>query len=45
VRLNQLLKRHLSPGTYRLDVTPRAQGKVGKTVSVHFVVRQSHKRG
>jgi hypothetical protein len=45
LRLNQLLKRHLSPGTYRLDVTPRAQGKVGKTVSVHFVVRQSHRRG
>ena len=42
LRLNQLLKRHLSPGTYRLDVTPRAGGKVGKTVSVRFVVRQAH---
>ena len=42
LRLNQLLKRHLSPGTYRLDVTPRADGKVGKTVSVRFVVRQAH---
>ena len=41
VRLNQLLKRHLRPGTYRLDVTPRAGGKVGKTVSVRFVVRQA----
>jgi hypothetical protein len=44
VHLNQLLRRHLSPGTYRLDVTPRAQGKVGKTVRVRFMVRQSHKR-
>ncbi len=38
--LGQLLHRKLSPGTYRLDVTPRANGKVGKTVSVRFVVRQ-----
>ena len=39
--LSQLLHRKLSPGTYRLDVTPRANGKVGKTVSVRFVVRQA----
>lgn len=39
--LSQLLHRKLSPGTYRLDVTPRANGKVGKTVSVRFVVRQT----
>jgi hypothetical protein len=38
--LGQLLQRKLSPGTYRLDLTPRANGKVGKTVSVRFVVRQ-----
>ena len=44
LRLNQLLTRHLRPGTYRLDVTPRASGKVGKTVSVQFVVRQAHAR-
>jgi hypothetical protein len=42
VRLNQLLRRRLSPGTYRFDVTPRALGKVGKTVSVRLVVRESH---
>ncbi len=41
VRLNQLLHRRLSPGTYRLDITPRAHGQVGKTMSVRFVVRQS----
>ena len=33
VRLNQLFHRHLPPGSYRLDLTPRAQGKAGKTVS------------
>ena len=38
--LGQLLHRKLSPGTYRLDLTPRANGKVGKTVRVRFVVRQ-----
>jgi Concanavalin A-like lectin/glucanases superfamily len=41
VRLNQLLHRRLSPGTYRLDVTPRVSGKVGKTVSVRLVVREA----
>jgi hypothetical protein len=41
VSLNQLLRKGLSPGTYRLDMTPRAHGKVGKTVSVRFVVRRS----
>ena len=41
VRLAQLLHRRLSPGTYRLDMTPRASGKVGKTVSVRLVVRKS----
>jgi hypothetical protein len=41
VRLNQLLNRRLSPGTYRLNVTPRAHGKVGKTVTLQFVVRRA----
>jgi hypothetical protein len=41
VGLNQLLHRKLRPGTYRLDVTPRAHGKVGKTVSLRFVVKRS----
>jgi hypothetical protein len=41
VSLSQLLRRALSPGTYRLDVTPQAHGKRGKTVSVRFVVRRS----
>jgi Concanavalin A-like lectin/glucanases superfamily len=41
VRLNQLLHGRLSPGTYRLNVTPRANGKVGKTVTVQFVVRRT----
>lgn len=41
VGLNQLLHRRLHPGTYRLDVTPRAHGKVGKTVRLRFVVRRS----
>jgi hypothetical protein len=41
VGLSQLLHRRLRPGTYRLDVTPRANGKVGKTVSLRFVVRRS----
>ncbi|MGZ4313527.1 MAG: LamG domain-containing protein [Solirubrobacteraceae bacterium] len=44
LRLDQLLHGRLSPGTYRLDVTPRANGKVGKTVSVRFVVRRSRHR-
>ncbi len=39
--LSQLLRHRLSPGTYRLDITPRAVGKVGKTVSVRLVVRRS----
>lgn len=39
--LNRLLHRRLMPGLYRLDVTPRAGGKVGKTLSVRFVVRRS----
>jgi hypothetical protein len=43
LRLDQLLHGRLSPGTYRLDVTPRANGKVGRTVSVRFVVRRSHR--
>jgi hypothetical protein len=42
VSLSQLLRRALSPGTYRLDVTPQAHGRRGKTVSVQFVVRRSH---
>jgi hypothetical protein len=42
VPLNQLLHRRLRPGTYRVDVTPRAHGKVGRTVSLRFVVRRSH---
>ncbi len=41
LRLAQLLHHRLSPGTYRLDVTPRASGKVGKTVSVRLLVRAS----
>jgi concanavalin A-like lectin/glucanase superfamily protein len=41
VRLSQLLHGRLSPGTYRLNVTPRANGKVGKTVTVQFVVRRA----
>jgi Concanavalin A-like lectin/glucanases superfamily len=41
--LNQLLHRRLRPGTYRLDVTPRAHGKVGKTVRLRFVVRRSRR--
>jgi hypothetical protein len=41
VSLGHLLNRRLSPGTYRLDVTPQAQGKVGKTVSVRLLVRRS----
>jgi hypothetical protein len=43
LRLDQLLHGRLSPGTYRLDVTPRANGKAGRTVSVRFVVRRSHR--
>jgi hypothetical protein len=38
--VDKLLRRRLQPGAYRLDVTPRAHGKVGRTVSVKFVVRQ-----
>jgi len=45
VGLSQLLHRRLSPGTYRLDLTPRAHGKVGKTVSVRLVVRHPRARG
>jgi concanavalin A-like lectin/glucanase superfamily protein len=41
LRLDQLLRGRLSPGTYRFDVTPRANGKTGKTASVLFVVRRS----
>jgi len=44
LRLDQLLHGRLSPGSYRLDITPRANGKVGKTVSVRFVVRRSKHR-
>jgi hypothetical protein len=40
--LNQML-RSLAPGTYRLDLTPQANGKRGKTVSVRFLVRPSHR--
>ena len=42
VPLNQLFHRRLAPGSYRLDLTPRAQGKAGKTVSLRFVVRAAH---
>jgi hypothetical protein len=38
--VDKLLRRRLTPGAYRLDVTPRAHGKVGRTVSVKFVIRQ-----
>jgi hypothetical protein len=41
VKLSQLFHRRLTPGTYRLDVTPRANGVVGKTLSVRLVVRRS----
>jgi hypothetical protein len=44
LRLDQLLHGRLSAGTYRLDVTPRANGTAGKTVSVPFVVRRSRHR-
>jgi hypothetical protein len=45
VQLSQLLhQRRLSPGTYRLNVTPRAHGTVGKTVSLRFVVRRAAHR-
>jgi hypothetical protein len=43
LHLNQLLHGRLSPGTYRLDVTPRANGKVGTTVRARFVVRRAHR--
>jgi Concanavalin A-like lectin/glucanases superfamily len=42
--LNGLLHRRLSPGVYRLDLTPRASGMVGNTVSVRLVVRRSRAR-
>jgi hypothetical protein len=45
LRLNQLLHGRLSPGTYRLNITPRASGKVGKTVTVQFVVRRARAHG
>jgi hypothetical protein len=41
IRLNQLLRGRLSPGTYRLNVTPRANGQVGRTVTVQFIVRRT----
>jgi hypothetical protein len=41
VRLTQLFSRRLTPGSYRLDVTPRAHGEVGKTVSVRLVVKRT----
>lgn len=41
VALSQLFHLKLTPGTYRLDLTPRSNGKVGKTVSVRLVVRRS----
>jgi concanavalin A-like lectin/glucanase superfamily protein len=41
VRLTQLFSRRLTPGSYRLDVTPRAHGKVGRTVSVHLMVART----
>ena len=41
LRLDRLLRGRLSPGTYRFDITPRANGKVGKTASARFVVRRS----
>jgi hypothetical protein len=44
LRLDQLLRGRLSPGTYRFDVTPRANGRTGKTISVRFVVRRSRHR-
>jgi hypothetical protein len=44
-QLSHLLhQRRLSPGTYRLNVTPRAHGKVGKTVSLRFFVRRAAHR-
>jgi hypothetical protein len=45
VHLNQLLNKRLSPGTYRLTVTPRANGKVGRSVTVQFVVRRARLHG
>lgn len=42
--LNRLLHRRLVPGLYRLDLTPRASGMVGTTVSVRLVVRRSRAR-
>ena len=44
LQLAQLLHRRLSPGTYRLAVTPRASGQVGNTVSVRLVVRESRRQ-
>lgn len=40
--LSRLLHRRLEPGTYQVNVTPRALGKIGKTVSLRFVVRRSN---
>ena len=37
-RFNGLPRRKLSPGRYRLVVTPRAHGMVGRTASVAFTV-------
>jgi hypothetical protein len=42
VPLNQLVHHRLTPGSYRLEVTPSAHGKVGRTISLRFVVRQAH---
>ena len=42
-RLGWLTRRRLAPGTYRLAITPRAHGTVGKTVSISFVVRRARR--
>jgi hypothetical protein len=42
VPLNQLFRRWLTPGSYRLDATPRAQGKTGRTASLRLLVRTAH---
>jgi hypothetical protein len=45
VPLNQLFRRRLNPGSYRLDATPRAQGETGRTASLRLLVRtaQAHR--
>lgn len=46
IRLGWLSDHRLLPGRYRLDVTPRALGTTGQTVSLSFVVRRArHTRG